>query len=229
MRPAADAATLYRHPRRARAGSPGVQGGRSPSWAQDDEYYRCACGADLVYVCLVPEGMEFAIHPGQPERPYSLRAETYWLFLGNEVYLLACPAHCDPAAVWSMNQNCPLGIADLHNSIVADGPATSRSSNGSADHLRDSPQAEARPGERGRGGIPLHVVAQVDLLDIVPLEVAAQWRMPAQLLTCGVTGEPAAPTRASGNTLRDGSANAAKRTGTATRCAGTGHTENAVQ
>jgi hypothetical protein len=62
--------------------------GGTPSWAQDDEYYRCVCGADLVYVCLVPEGMEFAIHPGQPERPYSLRAETYWLFLGNEVYLL---------------------------------------------------------------------------------------------------------------------------------------------
>ncbi|MGW3614673.1 hypothetical protein ACWD6N_33400 [Micromonospora sp. NPDC005163] len=79
--------------------------GGTPSWAQDPEYYRCACGADLVYVCQVPEGMEFAVHPGQPEQPYSIRADTYWLFLGNEVYLLACPAHCDPAAVWPVNQN----------------------------------------------------------------------------------------------------------------------------
>ncbi|GAA4581054.1 hypothetical protein GCM10023176_61400 [Micromonospora coerulea] len=79
--------------------------GGTPSWAQDPEYYRCACGADLVYVCQVPEGMEFAVHPGQPEQAYSIRADTYWLFLGNEVYLLACPAHCDPAAVWPANQN----------------------------------------------------------------------------------------------------------------------------
>ncbi|MER6982091.1 hypothetical protein [Streptomyces carpinensis] len=79
--------------------------GGTPSWAQDPEFYRCACGADLVYLCQVPEGMEFAVRPGQPEQSYSLRADTYWLFLGNEVYLLACPAHCDPAAVWPVNQN----------------------------------------------------------------------------------------------------------------------------
>ncbi|MGW3761526.1 SMI1/KNR4 family protein [Streptomyces sp. NPDC005131] len=49
-----------------------------PSWAQDPEFYRCACGADLVYLCQVPEGMEFAVHPGQPEQPYSIGADT-WL------------------------------------------------------------------------------------------------------------------------------------------------------
>ncbi|GAA3125361.1 hypothetical protein [Streptomyces echinatus] len=79
--------------------------GGTPSWAQDPEHHRCACGTDLVYLCQVPEGMEFAVHPGQPEQPYSLGDDSYWLFLGNEVYLLACPAHCDPAAVWPVNQN----------------------------------------------------------------------------------------------------------------------------
>ncbi|MEV0171096.1 hypothetical protein AB0I00_08195 [Streptomyces sp. NPDC050803] len=79
--------------------------GGTPSWAQDPEYYRCACGADLVYICQVPEDMEFAVHPGQPEQPYSIGLNTYGLFLGNEVYLLACPAHCHPAAVWPVNQN----------------------------------------------------------------------------------------------------------------------------
>ncbi|TVL88684.1 hypothetical protein CD790_30315 [Streptomyces sp. SAJ15] len=79
--------------------------GGTPSWAHDPEYYTCACGADLVYVCQVTEGMDFAVHPGQPEQPYSVRADTYWLFLGNEVYLLACPARCDPAAVWPVNQH----------------------------------------------------------------------------------------------------------------------------
>lgn len=79
--------------------------GGTPSWAQDPEYYTCACGADLVYLCQVPEGMEFAVRPGRPEQPYSVGADTYGLFLGNEVYLLACPDHCDPAAVWPVNQN----------------------------------------------------------------------------------------------------------------------------
>ncbi|MGW8353314.1 hypothetical protein [Streptomyces wedmorensis] len=79
--------------------------GGAPSWAQFPEYYQCACGTELVYVCQVPENMEFAVHPGQPEQPYSGGADIYGLFLGNEIYLLACPAHCDPAAVWPVNQH----------------------------------------------------------------------------------------------------------------------------
>ncbi len=79
--------------------------GGTPSWAQDPEHYRCACGADLVYVCQVPEDMPFPTRPGQPEQPDSFSSDAYVLFLGNEVYLLACPEHCDPAAVWPVNQN----------------------------------------------------------------------------------------------------------------------------
>lgn len=79
--------------------------GGTPSWAQGPEFYTCACGADLVYVCQVPEDMEFAVHPGQPEQPDSVGPDAYGLFLGNEVYLLACPERCDPAAVWPVNQN----------------------------------------------------------------------------------------------------------------------------
>ncbi|MEU5607883.1 hypothetical protein AB0H03_03860 [Streptomyces sparsogenes] len=86
-------------------GTQGFKVGGTPSWAQYPECYRCACGAELVYVCQVPEGMEFAVHPGQPEQEYSIRAEAYWLFLGNEVYVLACPDHCDPAAAWPVNQH----------------------------------------------------------------------------------------------------------------------------
>ncbi|HEX2142947.1 MAG TPA: hypothetical protein VHG10_00410 [Glycomyces sp.] len=78
--------------------------GGAPSWAQDPESYRCACGADLVYLCQVPEDWEFDVYPGSPKQPNGV-GETFHLFLGNEVYLLACPAHCDPAAVWPVNQN----------------------------------------------------------------------------------------------------------------------------
>ncbi|MEV5318321.1 hypothetical protein AB0K92_11795 [Streptomyces sp. NPDC052687] len=79
--------------------------GGEPSWAQFPESYRCACGARLAFVCQVPEGVEFAVRPGLPEQPYSIGADTYNLFLGNEVCLLACPDRCDPAAVWPVNQH----------------------------------------------------------------------------------------------------------------------------
>ncbi|OKJ71126.1 hypothetical protein AMK31_35195 [Streptomyces sp. TSRI0107] len=64
-----------------------------------------ACGADLVYLCQVPEDRDFAVRPGLPEQPYSIRPDTYQLFLGNETCLLAWSAHCDPAAVWPVNQH----------------------------------------------------------------------------------------------------------------------------
>ncbi|MBW1603165.1 hypothetical protein JJV70_13835 [Streptomyces sp. JJ66] len=79
--------------------------GGTPSWAQFPESYQCACGAEMVYVCQVPENMEFASLPGGPEQRHGMGADEYSLFLGNEVYLLACPAHCDPAALWPVNQN----------------------------------------------------------------------------------------------------------------------------
>jgi hypothetical protein len=84
-------------------GAQGFKVGGVPSWAQDPEYYRCACGVELVYLCQVPENWEFEMYPGSPDQPYSI-GDALTLMLGNEVYLLACPAHCNPAAVWPVNQ-----------------------------------------------------------------------------------------------------------------------------
>ncbi|MDH6580300.1 hypothetical protein [Kitasatospora sp. MAP5-34] len=78
--------------------------GGLPSWAQGPELYECACGAELVYLCQVPENLTFLTHPGAPAQPYGDR-DGYQLFLGNEVYFLACPQRCDPAAIWPVNQN----------------------------------------------------------------------------------------------------------------------------
>ncbi|MFI2423848.1 hypothetical protein ACH5A7_07045 [Streptomyces sp. NPDC018955] len=43
-------------------------------------------------------------------RHHGLRDDAYMLFLGNEVYLPACPKRCDPAAVLPVNQSCRLRI-----------------------------------------------------------------------------------------------------------------------
>jgi hypothetical protein len=79
--------------------------GGIPSWAQDPERYTCACGAELAFLCQVPEDFAFDTLPGQEEQPGWYRSANYALFLGNEVYILACPAHCDPAAAWPVTQN----------------------------------------------------------------------------------------------------------------------------
>lgn len=79
--------------------------GGVPSWAQERESYTCCCGAELVYVCQVPEDTGFDKQPHQPEQLDTFNSNKYGLFLGNENYILACPAHCHPAAAWPVNQN----------------------------------------------------------------------------------------------------------------------------
>jgi hypothetical protein len=86
-------------------GTRGFKLGGEPSWCQDPERYTCSCGAPLAFVAMVPENYEFATNPGQVEQPGWYRASDWALFLGNEVYIHACSAQCDPRAVWPINQN----------------------------------------------------------------------------------------------------------------------------
>ncbi|GGU93403.1 hypothetical protein GCM10010182_06200 [Actinomadura cremea] len=81
-------------------GSHGFKVGGVPSWAQAPEHYRCPCGADLAFVCQIPENHEFDLLPEREDDDYG-----EMLFLGNEIYIFACPEHCDPAAAWPVNQN----------------------------------------------------------------------------------------------------------------------------
>ncbi|MGW7537125.1 hypothetical protein [Amycolatopsis sp. NPDC054798] len=78
--------------------------GGLPRWLQRAENRRCACGAEVGFLCEVPEHIGFARRPGQPEQPDTYDPDRYLLFLGNEVYLFACPEHCHPAAVWPVLQ-----------------------------------------------------------------------------------------------------------------------------
>ncbi|SBT51115.1 hypothetical protein [Micromonospora auratinigra] len=79
-------------------------GGR-PVWSQEAEHYRCACGSDLAFLLQVPENFGFPKRPEAAEQVDTFNGNEYGMFLGNDVYLLACPARCDPAAVWPVNQN----------------------------------------------------------------------------------------------------------------------------
>lgn len=79
--------------------------GGTPSWIQGRESYRCPCGAELAYVCQLPENTKFAKHPDRPEQADASDSDTYVMFLGTELYVLACPQHCHPAAAWPVNHN----------------------------------------------------------------------------------------------------------------------------
>ena len=86
-------------------GRAGFKLGGVPSWAQDPEHYLCQCGADMAQLCQVPEDFGFAKRPDQPMQPDTSNSDKYGLFLGNEVYIVACPEHCHPAAAWPILQN----------------------------------------------------------------------------------------------------------------------------
>jgi hypothetical protein len=85
--------------------------GGAPAWIQDPEHCSCQCGADMVLLCQVPADLSFPKRPGQPDqppepdRPTTFVNDEYVLFLGNRVYIMACPAHCHPAAAWPILQN----------------------------------------------------------------------------------------------------------------------------
>lgn len=79
--------------------------GGEPAWMQGPEHLTCACGADLRFLAQIPEDFGFAKLPDAPAQPASWSDNEYGLFLGNGVYLLACPNRCNPAAVWPVNQN----------------------------------------------------------------------------------------------------------------------------
>ena len=76
-----------------------------PSWAQDAAHHLCSCGASLKLLLQVPALTPFAMTPGAPAQPNSFSNENYALFLGNELYLLACPRQCHPQALWPVLQN----------------------------------------------------------------------------------------------------------------------------
>ncbi len=86
-------------------GSQGFKVGGVPSWTQDPESFTCCCGAEMLFLCQVPQDFPFPKREDAPEQPDAFSKVDYCLFLGNETYLFACARQCDPGAVWAIVQN----------------------------------------------------------------------------------------------------------------------------
>jgi hypothetical protein len=76
-----------------------------PSWAQDPEDHVCMCGKPMSLLMQIPEGTGFDMTPEAPIQPNSFSRSQYCLFLGNELYLLACTGQCHPFALWPVLQH----------------------------------------------------------------------------------------------------------------------------
>ena len=76
-----------------------------PSWAQDPENHVCCCGQPMRLLLQIPESVGFDMAAGAPEQPNSFSRLQYCLFLGNELYLLACTGQCHPLALWPVLQH----------------------------------------------------------------------------------------------------------------------------
>ncbi|MFI7668174.1 hypothetical protein [Nocardia sp. NPDC049526] len=83
----------------------GFKVGGEPFWVQEPERYRCPCGSELSFLCQVPENFEFYHYLNDLDESVDCPAFDDGLLLGNVVYILACPAHCHPAAAYPVCQN----------------------------------------------------------------------------------------------------------------------------
>lgn len=103
--PLLQAAGIEFHAAEDADGRQALKVGGTPSWAQGPpELRRCACGAPLIFLVQVPEDYEFPTTDGAPEQQDTYCDTEYKMFIGNEVYFLACEAACDPRAVWPVVQ-----------------------------------------------------------------------------------------------------------------------------
>jgi len=76
-----------------------------PEWIQEPEQFVCSCGTEMAFVCQISEHYKFQKLPTAPEQPDSSYTDGYVLFLGNEVFVFACPKQCNTRAIWVTVQN----------------------------------------------------------------------------------------------------------------------------
>jgi hypothetical protein len=73
--------------------------GGVPGWMNYQIDKRCSCGGNMQFLCQVPVDFGFKKTSTAPQQPDSFSANEYCLFLGNQVYIMACERQCDPRAV----------------------------------------------------------------------------------------------------------------------------------
>jgi len=77
----------------------------SPFWVQKAKVWACSCGAEMEFLCSMPENLHYPRAEGSPRQPNVYSDGFHHLFLGLSTYVFACKARCHPRAVVAVRQN----------------------------------------------------------------------------------------------------------------------------
>jgi hypothetical protein len=86
-------------------GTAGFKVGGVPHWHYEAEYTRCACGAEMIFLCQLPAGFSFPTRKSAPEQPDTAASKAYQLFLGRPTYIFACKVQCTAYSLYAVTQD----------------------------------------------------------------------------------------------------------------------------
>lgn len=86
-------------------GSTGFKVGGIANWELDPSLHRCSCGAEMIFVCQIPAGLEFKRYDAAPVQPDTIERSSYNLFLGKSTYIFACKEQCTPHSLYAVSQD----------------------------------------------------------------------------------------------------------------------------
>lgn len=92
-------------------GTPGFKVGGVPDWVGNSQYTRCACGAEMVFVCQLPPHFSFATQE-TAQAPSVVPDDKCTLFLGRPTFFFACKEQCSPYALYAVGQDLAEELAE---------------------------------------------------------------------------------------------------------------------
>jgi hypothetical protein len=85
-------------------GSAGFKVGGVPTNGLSPTPTRCACSAEMIFLCQLPGGYGFDRRKSAPVQPDAVAGERYSLFLGHSIYIYACKEQCTPFSLYAFSE-----------------------------------------------------------------------------------------------------------------------------
>ncbi|HEY9792596.1 MAG TPA: hypothetical protein V6D22_19500 [Candidatus Obscuribacterales bacterium] len=98
---------------RVERGSTGFKVGGVPTNGLSPRPLECACGAEMIFLCQVPEAYGFDRRKNAPvQTPDAVPGGQYNLFLGHPTYIYACKEQCTRHSVYALSEEPAEAVAD---------------------------------------------------------------------------------------------------------------------
>src|SRR5262249_13960739 len=93
-------------------GSRGFKVGGVPVMGLSSAPMRCACAAEMIFLCQLPESYGFDRRKAAPVQPDAVASERYNLFLGHSTYIFACKEQCTASSLYAVSQETAESLAE---------------------------------------------------------------------------------------------------------------------